>query len=542
MSQGVLYIIPTPIGNLEDITLRALRILKEVDVLASEDTRHTQKLLSHFEISKVLTSYHDFNKEEKAPVLLQFLKEGRNVGLVCDAGTPTISDPGYLLINQAIAHGIKVIPLPGPSAVLTALSGSGLPTDAFIFNGFLPKKKTARLKVIEELKEEKKTLIFFETPHRIVTILEEVYSVFGERRVVIARELTKKFEEFIYGPLSGIIQKKWAVKGEITLLIEGKRKKILNASDAPEPCVTHWPSRLLHFILAAVIVLWLGQNPVRAEDTKINVVTTLPVLKDFVDQVGQNRVTVTSLLTGMESEHTYTPKPSDILAIKKAQILVQIGLGLEVWVQGLIVNAENAGLRVITTSQGIPLIREEEKHLSTGDANAHEGGNPHIWLDPENAKNMVREITEGLIKKDPAGKEIYLKNQGIYLMKLDRLETSLLGELKNIRNKTVITQHPAWPYFARRFGLKIAGNIVTQIGTEPSAKQIKELIRLIRKNNIRVIIAEPQLSPKIPQVLASETGAKLITLSPLTGAIPGTETYLSLIEYNVRQIIEAARP
>ncbi|MBI1821401.1 MAG: 16S rRNA (cytidine(1402)-2'-O)-methyltransferase [Nitrospirae bacterium] len=225
MSQGVLYIIPTPIGNLEDMTLRALRILKEVDVLASEDTRHTQKLLSHFEISKVLTSYHDFNKEEKAPILLQFLKEGRNVGLVCDAGTPTISDPGYLLINQAIDHGIRVIPLPGPSALLTALSGSGLPTDAFIFNGFLPKKKTARLRVIDELKDEKKTLIFFETPHRILKILEEFYSVFGERRVVIARELTKKFEEFIYGTLSGIVKKKWAVKGEITLLIEGRRKK-----------------------------------------------------------------------------------------------------------------------------------------------------------------------------------------------------------------------------------------------------------------------------------------------------------------------------
>ena len=235
MSEGILYIIPTPIGNLEDMTLRSLRVLKEVDVLASEDTRQTQSLLSHFEISKVLTSYHDFNKEEKAPVLVKFLKEGRHVGLVCDAGTPTISDPGYLLINQAIAQGIKVIPLPGPSALLTALSGSGLPTDAFIFNGFLPKKKTARLKMIEGLKEEKKTLIFFETPHRILTILEEFYSTFGERRVVIARELTKKFEEFIYGTLPEIIQKKWTVKGEITLLIEGKRKKSAGPKNQEDP-------------------------------------------------------------------------------------------------------------------------------------------------------------------------------------------------------------------------------------------------------------------------------------------------------------------
>lgn len=225
MTQGNLYIVPTPIGNLEDITLRALRVLKEVDVIASEDTRHTQTLLSHFQISKVLTSYHDFNKEEKAPILLNLLKEGRQVALVSDAGTPTISDPGYLLINEAIAHGIRVIPLPGPSAFLTALSGSGLPTDAFIFNGFLPRKKTARLKIIEGLNEEKKTLIFFESPHRVLSVLEELYSVLGERRVVIARELTKKFEELIYGRLSEITQRKWQVKGEITLLIEGKRKE-----------------------------------------------------------------------------------------------------------------------------------------------------------------------------------------------------------------------------------------------------------------------------------------------------------------------------
>jgi 16S rRNA (cytidine1402-2'-O)-methyltransferase len=224
MTQGNLYIVPTPIGNLEDITLRALRILKEVDVIASEDTRHTQTLLSHFDISKILTSYHDFNKEEKAPILLNILKEGRHVALVSDAGTPTISDPGYLLINEAIAQGIRVIPLPGPSAFLTALSGSGLPTDAFIFSGFLPRKHTARLKIMEEIKEEKKTLIFFESPHRILSVLEEFYSVLGERRVVIARELTKKFEELICGTLSEIIHRKWQVKGEITLLIEGKRK------------------------------------------------------------------------------------------------------------------------------------------------------------------------------------------------------------------------------------------------------------------------------------------------------------------------------
>ena len=156
MAQGILYIVPTPIGNLEDITLRALRILKEVDLIASEDTRNTQRLLSHFGISKVLTSYHDFNKEEKAPLLLKLLQEGKSIALVSDAGTPTISDPGYLLINQAIGHGIRVVPLPGPSALLTALSGSGLPTDAFVFYGFFPRKRSARLKMMESLKQERR--------------------------------------------------------------------------------------------------------------------------------------------------------------------------------------------------------------------------------------------------------------------------------------------------------------------------------------------------------------------------------------------------
>ncbi|MBI1824379.1 MAG: 16S rRNA (cytidine(1402)-2'-O)-methyltransferase [Nitrospirae bacterium] len=214
------------------MTLRAIRILKEADVVACEDTRHTQNLLSHFEISKTLTSYHDFNKEEKAPVLVKLLLEGRQVALVSDAGTPTVSDPGYLLINQAIACGIKVIPLPGPSAVLTALSASGLPTDGFIFNGFLPRKKAARLKMMEELKDTKKTLIFFESPHRILAVLDEFQIAFGDRRAVIARELTKKFEEFIYGTLSEITQRKWQVKGELTLLIEGRQKKKRQKKDS----------------------------------------------------------------------------------------------------------------------------------------------------------------------------------------------------------------------------------------------------------------------------------------------------------------------
>jgi ABC-type Zn uptake system ZnuABC Zn-binding protein ZnuA len=290
-----------------------------------------------------------------------------------------------------------------------------------------------------------------------------------------------------------------------------------------------------------IILILIICLPVKGEENKINVVTTLPFLKDFVEQIGQNQVAVTTLLTGMESEHTYTPKPGDILAIKNARLMIQVGLGLEVWVKGLITNAENPALLLITASNGIPLVRDEEKSPLREDAENHEGGNPHIWLDPENAKIMVREITEALIKVDPARKEFFLKNQGLYLMKLDRTETILLSELKGLKNKTIITQHPAWPYFARRFGLKVAGNLVTQIGAEPSAKQIRALIQLIKKENIRVIISEPQLSSKIPEMIAQESGARLVILSPLTGAIPGTETYISLIEYNVHQIIAAIK-
>jgi len=220
-----LYIISTPIGHLEDITLRALRMLKEVSVIAAEDTRHTQKLLNHFQIHTPLTSYHDHNKEEKTEILLQRLKEGRSVALVTDAGTPGISDPGYYLINRCIQAGIPVSPIPGPSAFLAALTVSGLPTDAFLFEGFLPKKRTARLKRLETLKEEPRTLIWYESPHRLIRTLNDLLAVFGDRRVVIARELTKMYEEIIRGRLSQVIAQMGnrSIRGEITLLIEGGR-------------------------------------------------------------------------------------------------------------------------------------------------------------------------------------------------------------------------------------------------------------------------------------------------------------------------------
>ena len=224
-SVGILYVVSTPIGNLEDITLRALRVLKEVKIIAAEDTRHTQKLLSHYQIHTTLTSYHDFNKEYKTPLLLERLREGQDIALVSDAGTPVISDPGYFLITQSVLSGIKVVPLPGASAVLAALSVSGLPSDTFRFEGFLPRRRAARLKRLETLKAEGQTLILFESPHRVGKTLVDIKAVLGVRRVVLARELTKKFEEIMRGTVDDLIRSTETrnLKGEMTLLVAGER-------------------------------------------------------------------------------------------------------------------------------------------------------------------------------------------------------------------------------------------------------------------------------------------------------------------------------
>jgi ABC-type Zn uptake system ZnuABC Zn-binding protein ZnuA len=267
---------------------------------------------------------------------------------------------------------------------------------------------------------------------------------------------------------------------------------------------------------------------------------TIPVLKDFVEQVGGSHVQVLSLLSGLESEHTYSPKPSDIIAVRKAQLLVEIGVGLEVWVSSLVKNAGSASLRVITTSKGIALIRDQGREDNPqGEENNVHGGNPHIWLDPENAKIMMRHITEALIKVDPGHASEYRDNQAIYLRQLDQLQKELLERLKTITDRRILVYHPAWPYFARRFGFRIVDEIVTQGGTEPSAHHLQELINRIRKEGIRVIVSEPQMNSKIPDVLARETGARIVVLSPLPGALPGTETYLSLLRYNVMQLANA---
>src|SRR5512138_111506 len=205
MKTGTLYIIATPIGNLEDITYRAVRTLKEVDLIAAEDTRHSRKLLSHFGIGTPLTAYHDHNERLKSDYLLNQLREGRNLALITDAGTPCIADPGYRIVQAAVAAGIRVVPIPGPSAVMAALSAAGLPTDRFAFEGFLPPRQGKRRARLAELVTEERVLIFYEAPHRLSATLADMLAVLGSRQAVVARELTKIHEEFRHGTVSELI-------------------------------------------------------------------------------------------------------------------------------------------------------------------------------------------------------------------------------------------------------------------------------------------------------------------------------------------------
>lgn len=221
---GVLYIVSTPIGNLEDITLRALRTLQEVNLIAAEDTRHTRRLLAHFEIHTPITSFFDGNQMRKGEKLISRLTGGENMALVSDAGTPAISDPGYQLVVQCIEAGITVVPIPGVSACITAASVAGLPLHNFVFEGFLSPKPGKRRRQLEGLSDERRTLIFYESPHRLIPFLEAVMKFLGNRRIAVARELTKKFEEIFRGNVSEAIEKFQVVlpRGEFTVVIAGK--------------------------------------------------------------------------------------------------------------------------------------------------------------------------------------------------------------------------------------------------------------------------------------------------------------------------------
>ena len=218
---GRLYLVATPIGNLEDITLRALRILQECDLIACEDTRQTQKLLNHFKFSKRLVSYHEHNEMTRAPELVIELEEGAQIALVSDAGTPLVSDPGHRLVTLCLRHLIPVVPIPGPSALVAALAASGLPTDEFLFAGFLPSRAAERRETLKRLGSEARTLVVYETPHRLGDALRDARDLLGDRRACLAREITKVHEEFIRGTLSELIDRtvEKPLRGEMTLLI-----------------------------------------------------------------------------------------------------------------------------------------------------------------------------------------------------------------------------------------------------------------------------------------------------------------------------------
>jgi 16S rRNA (cytidine1402-2'-O)-methyltransferase len=231
---GVLYLVGSPIGNLEDITFRAIRVLKECDVIACEDTRRSRILLNHYGIDKPLVSYHDHNEVARSADLIARLHAGETVALISDAGMPLIADPGYRLVTAAIAQGIPVHPIPGPSALLSALAASGLAADAFHFAGFLPPKSGQRAAFLEAHKNEQATLVVYEAPHRIVEALADIDRIFGARPVVVAREMTKLHEEFLRGParqILEVLEARDAVKGEITLLIGKPSRNEVSGDD-----------------------------------------------------------------------------------------------------------------------------------------------------------------------------------------------------------------------------------------------------------------------------------------------------------------------
>ena len=236
---GKLYLVATPIGNLDDITLRAIDVLKNVDIIAAEDTRHTLKLLNHLEIKKPLISYYKETEKIKAEILINKLLEGNNIALVSDAGTPAISDPGEEVVKEAIKNNIKIIPIPGACALINALIGSGFKTKEFLFIGFLPVNNKEKMNKLDELKREDKTMIFYEAPHKLKLTLEDMYKAFGNRNVVLARELTKIHEEFIRGNLAEIIDNIEEIKGEFVIIVEGaekfdEKKEILNSMSLEE--------------------------------------------------------------------------------------------------------------------------------------------------------------------------------------------------------------------------------------------------------------------------------------------------------------------
>jgi ABC-type Zn uptake system ZnuABC Zn-binding protein ZnuA len=299
---------------------------------------------------------------------------------------------------------------------------------------------------------------------------------------------------------------------------------------------------IVAFTVLGWFILWSGwwtALPTAAAPSPepINIVVTIPVLKDLAEHVGGSYVRVTSLLKGYENEHTYSPKPSDLVAVRNAQLLFEVGLGLEVWVAGLVKSAGRPSLTIVTTSRGIALI--SDGHQADPIHDDHAPGNPHVWMDPENVATMMRHVTEGLVQADPAHAEEFRRNQAAYLNRLDHLRAELMARVGRLSDRRFIAHHPAWPYFARRFGFEIVGTIQAQSASEPSAVHIQTLIATIKKQRVKAVVSEIQLSQRLPELLARETGARVVVLTTLPGGLPRTDTYLDMLRYNVLQLANA---
>jgi ABC-type Zn uptake system ZnuABC Zn-binding protein ZnuA len=288
-------------------------------------------------------------------------------------------------------------------------------------------------------------------------------------------------------------------------------------------------------LLYAALFLGLTAAPSWSFDT-IRVVTTLPDLADWSRQIGGDRVKVRSLLQGFENPHTYEPKVSDVKAVAGSRVLVEVGLGLEEWLEGVVQNARNSELLTVVAAKGVEVIQEGAGHREGPDP--HPLGNPHVWLDPANAAVMCRNIARGLEAADPFADGYYQQRLATYLQRLQAVGDRLRAQVAGLSDRRFLSYHAAWPYFARGLGFEFAGVVTGIPGQEPSAKALAALIRRIRAEKIRVLVSEPQLSSKLPDLLAQETGIRIVTLSPFLG-IGAARDYLDLLEANAQALISA---
>lgn len=278
----------------------------------------------------------------------------------------------------------------------------------------------------------------------------------------------------------------------------------------------------------------LGANAVK-------VVTTLPDLADWVRQIGGSQVEVNSLLQGFEDPHTYEPRVGDVKSLARARVLVKVGLGLEEWLDGLLENARNSELVIVEASRGVKVLGDEAAgHEDHAHGHGHHQGNPHVWLDPANAAIMCRNIARALEVADPVAQDAYQKGLNAYLLRLEETAARLRGEARELEDRRFLSYHASWPYFARSLGLEAVGAVTRVPGQEPSAKALAALISRIREEKIPVLVTEPQLSSKVPDLLAQETGIRVLTLSTLLGTGPARD-YLELFEANARALIQALR-